>query len=365
MRNPNGYGGISKLSGNRRNPYRVRITDGWEYNEETMRQRQVYKTLGYYPTRKDAMLALANYNADPYDLDVQKITFGDVYNKWMDSNREKFSTTLQGQYNSAYKKLYMLHNLKMRDIKKMQLQAALDANHDMSKIYLERMRGVIRHIYRYCLDYEILDKDVSVSLKLNSTAKDRAIHTSYTADEIQKLWDNVGTAVPLRLTKYNSIDVYPADIILITIYTGMRTGEILKLRRADFHLEDSYVIGGIKTAAGKNRVIPLHDDIMPLVKARLERTDDYFVPYKNNLPPNLDQFRNFMFDPLVKPLGMLHLPHDGRHTFITNADRFIDDKNMIKKIVGHTVTDLTAGTYTHTTPADLLAAVNKINFLKK
>ena len=31
MKNPNGYGGISKLPGNRRKPYRVRLTAGWQY----------------------------------------------------------------------------------------------------------------------------------------------------------------------------------------------------------------------------------------------------------------------------------------------------------------------------------------------
>ena len=31
MKNPNGWGSITKLSGNRRKPWRVQKTDGWEY----------------------------------------------------------------------------------------------------------------------------------------------------------------------------------------------------------------------------------------------------------------------------------------------------------------------------------------------
>lgn len=34
MKNPNGYGGISKLPGNRRKPYRVRLTAGWQYQTD-------------------------------------------------------------------------------------------------------------------------------------------------------------------------------------------------------------------------------------------------------------------------------------------------------------------------------------------
>ena len=30
MKNPNGWGSITKLSGNRRKPWRVRKTDGWK-----------------------------------------------------------------------------------------------------------------------------------------------------------------------------------------------------------------------------------------------------------------------------------------------------------------------------------------------
>lgn len=33
MKNPNGCGGISKLPGNRRKPYRVRLTAGWQQHD--------------------------------------------------------------------------------------------------------------------------------------------------------------------------------------------------------------------------------------------------------------------------------------------------------------------------------------------
>lgn len=65
MRLPNGYGSITKLSGNRRNPYIVRITAGYD-NEG----RQIRKILGYYPNRKRALEALAAYSENPYDIDA-------------------------------------------------------------------------------------------------------------------------------------------------------------------------------------------------------------------------------------------------------------------------------------------------------
>lgn len=40
MRLPNGYGGVVKLSGNRRRPYAARITTGWYHNDKTNKHIQ-------------------------------------------------------------------------------------------------------------------------------------------------------------------------------------------------------------------------------------------------------------------------------------------------------------------------------------
>ena len=131
------------------------------------------------------------------------------------------------------------------------------------------------------------------------------------------------------------------------------------------HIEDRYMLGGSKTKAGKNRLIPLHDDILPLVKARLEQGNKYLIPYKTDVPMKLAQFRNYMHDPLLIKLGISHLPHDGRHTFATFAHRFEINKLAQKKIMGHAVSDITDGVYTHKTVEELLHEVNKIVFYEK
>ena len=46
MRLPNGYGGVVKLSGNRRRPYAARITTGWHVNDLTGKRIQHYQSLG-------------------------------------------------------------------------------------------------------------------------------------------------------------------------------------------------------------------------------------------------------------------------------------------------------------------------------
>ena len=47
---PNSYGSIEKLSGNRRKPFMVRKTVGWDENG-----KQIRKIIGYYESRTMAL----------------------------------------------------------------------------------------------------------------------------------------------------------------------------------------------------------------------------------------------------------------------------------------------------------------------
>ena len=128
MKLPNGYGNVSKLSGNRRNPWRVRKTIGFEYYDRLSKKtvdesgkefvqlsmevlpdgkkrlilKQKFATIGYYPTRTEALSALAKYNDDPYDLHMDTITFAEVYDKWSEEHFEKIVPSARRTWKSAY-----------------------------------------------------------------------------------------------------------------------------------------------------------------------------------------------------------------------------------------------------------------------
>ena len=77
MKNPNGYGTVAKLSGNRRRPYIVRKTKGFDENG-----KQIYTVIGYYATREEGMIALAEYNKNLWDIDQAQITFTELFELW-------------------------------------------------------------------------------------------------------------------------------------------------------------------------------------------------------------------------------------------------------------------------------------------
>lgn len=365
MRNPNGYGGISHLGGNRRNPFRVRITSGWECDEKTGRMKQKYSTLGYYPTRKAAMMALAKYNESPYDIDASKVTLKEVYEKWSLRHFVDMGESSRAQYKALFKKFKTVENMKMTDIRKMHLQSIFDNNPDLSQSYQNKMKSLLKQIYKYCIEHDIVQKDYSQFIAITAKGKKESIHAPFKPEEIRLLWDNLNFGTPLQYSKKDTRDIYPVDTVLILIYTGMRPGELLIVENDNVFLEDRYIIGGFKTEAGKDRVIPIHEDIYPLIKKRKEQGGKYLIKYKSDNPPTLEQYRNYFWDPIIESFKLSHLPHDGRHTFATFADQAEINPMMVKRIMGHSIQDITQGVYTHKEAPELVEAVNKIIFLKK
>ena len=59
MKLPNGYGSVTKLTGNRRKPYMARICKGDVYDGKLQDFKPKRIVLGYYATKKDALKALA------------------------------------------------------------------------------------------------------------------------------------------------------------------------------------------------------------------------------------------------------------------------------------------------------------------
>ena len=98
MKNPNGYGTVVRLSGNRRNPYAVRKTA--RFNEKG---HPVYVNIGYAPTKEAGMIMLAEYNKSPWDIEADKITLAALFELWKEKRMPKLGTSNAASLCSAYK----------------------------------------------------------------------------------------------------------------------------------------------------------------------------------------------------------------------------------------------------------------------
>ena len=157
-----------------------------------------------------------------------------------------------------------------------------------------------------------------------------------------------------------------ADMVMIGIYTGFRPQELAILKIEDVDLEQQTITGGLKTDAGKNRIVPIHPVILELVKqnyqkAKAMNSDHLFNDESGQQGTFLtyDKYRG-RFNKVMKRVNMNHKPHDTRHTFITNAKAVNMNEYILKLIVGHAIDDITEKTYTHRTIEDLHREIQKI-----
>lgn len=174
------------------------------------------------------------------------------------------------------------------------------------------------------------------------------IHSRYTNEEIATLWS--------KLYVINNV-----DLILITIYTGLRPTELLEITTDNVHLDEQYMIGGMKTEAGTDRTIPIADKILPLIKNRFNPNRRFLVNNKYGNHYTYGSYVSANFNTVMNRLGMQHLPHDGRHTFASLMDDAGANEVCIKLIMGHSMkNNVTKGVYTHKTTQQLIDEVNKI-----
>ena len=209
MKNPNGYGGISKLPGNRRKPYRVRLTAGWQYQTDG-KPLQKYHTLGYYTSRRAALIALADYNKRPYDLNLQHITLGELYNQWYDKHTVRLSRSSRCSFTAAWKKCTDIANEPIKKVKKAQMQAVLDNNQHLSPSVQTRLKTIFNGIFRLALENDLINVDYSRYLEKNATAKQTS-RSIFTHSEIKCLWKNLELTLPLAdgsRHHYNALQRY-------------------------------------------------------------------------------------------------------------------------------------------------------------
>jgi len=338
MRLPNGYGSVYKLSGNRRNPYAARVTAGYDGEGRTL-----YKFLGYYPKRELALQALAEYNKNPYNLELSNSTITDLWGIFKERRFDKISKSGTSVYNSAYKHLAPLHNTEIRKIKTYQLQKVIDGMTTkwQSKSHVQTL---LNQLFDIAIELDICEKNYAKYIDIG--AKEASTkHKAFTAKEIEILTKNVFK------------EPY-ADTVLILIYSGMRPSELLGVKTEDVHLAERYIVAGSKTKAGKGRTIPINDKILPFIKKRYNPNNKYLIT-ENGDKIKYNQY-SAKFKELMDSLNMQHLPHDGRHTFASLMNTAGANTTATKKIMGHSTGDLTERVYTHKAMSELLQNVNMI-----
>ena len=144
---------------------------------------------------------------------------------------------------------------------------------------------------------------------------------------------------------------------------------MIEIKNVD--LENWFFVGGIKTDAGKDRLVPIHPKIRDLVKHCYQEAKDigsnYLInctdtrTHRGSMKLTYDKYRH-RFEKIVEKsnLNPDHRAHDGRVQFSTMAKRDKVDEYALKYMMGHKIRDITEKTYTKRKPEWLAAEIMKI-----
>ncbi len=131
------------------------------------------------------------------------------------------------------------------------------------------------------------------------------------------------------------------------------------MRTENIDLEQRTFKGGIKTNAGKNRIVPIHSAIFPLVQSRLNPSSEFFININGKSVPK-STYRAF-WNSLMTYLEIDKTPHECRHTFESMLDSKGANRKCIDLMMGHVSKDVGNRVYNHKTIEELKSA---IEFLK-
>lgn len=355
MRRPNGTGTIVKLSGNRRNPYAVRVPARDKYG------RVIQKSLSYHATAKDAQSALDRYNSDlaalvapaPAMLDY---TVQNVYDAWSAREYRKLEergrTASMSSHRAAWnKRISRYADRKMRDTSLDEWQRILDEDEDegRSQSLINNDAILIRALYSYAMERDIVGKDYSAYLDIPSVDP--------------KNPKGALSDTQLATLERMAADGYPwADTALMLCYTGYRITEFLTLSQFNYRPEHGgYFVAGIKSSAGRDRIVPVHPKVKPYFLRRMERGGATIITTEDGAPIQSWWYRDYAFASIAAALGVPEAtPHWCRHTFSTRLHAAGVDELTRKLLLGHSFkADVTAG-YTHPTKEFLAQAVRKL-----
>lgn len=314
-----GLGSVRKIDGNRKNPWQVL----WKG-----------KSLCYCRTRAEGLTLLLEMEEAQ---NMNNKTLEQVYDDYME--HAKISESKSKAMKMSFMYCQDLKDRTYRSIKTTEMQKTIDR---CGKGYATQshIRQFWKSLDKYAYNDEIIERINSQFLEVESVPTSK--RTAFTESE-------------LELVKTLPEKVPYGDIAVIFFYTGFRISELCEMKKENIDFENMTFKGGVKTRAGKDRIVPIHPYIQDMVKKRYnESKTDRFL----NL--SAGQFRRCWND-YMGILGIKNKTvHEARHTFETMLDNLGANRKCIDMLMGHQSPDVGNKIYNHKTVDQLRETVNLI-----
>ena len=323
----NGQGTVYK---DRNGKWIAEYTIGWDGESGSLTRRKRKKR--GFATKNEAIAYIPNLKQDLPQQDMN-VKFKDLYKKWLDGHTEKVTQSTINCYKSAYKYFSTLYYVEIAKIRTEHMQKCIDECPHGTRTK-ENMKALGTSLWRYAMQLDIVDRNYAEYLYIKK--EEQAEKIAFSKEHLAAMWANVDKVPNIKY-------------VLTLCYTGMRLSEMLGAMTENYYPEDGYFITGIKTDAGKKRVITISPKIRPFF-------DDFGKGKLLFTELSAKKFRTSVYYPALQELGLdalddegehIYTPHCCRHTFATLMKNVPAPPTDKQKLIGHAKFEMTAH-YTHT-----------------
>ena len=369
---PHGYGCIRFLGTGRTKPYAVHLPEknakrppalcyvsDWFIGFAVL---TAWHAGVYYPGLEDEIYRSTRSDVNGNDLEAlcrriirdygrmnhkkHGCTVGEVYELYLDwkygeSAAKQLSSDSKAATEAAFELIKPYHSRLLDDVTIQEWQDRVNKiGKQYSRSTVRNVVGLIKNLYNYAVPRELCRKDFGRYVVMPKT-KPEVHYEPFTDEELQVLWSKREDPV--------------VKMILVMCYSGFRVSAYVQ---PDFetNLEEGYFKGGIKTESGRNRIVPIHSAIRPLVESMMvDGTPVWFAG------KSVSQFRRDM-KAALRRLGIKEKsPHSCRHTFSRLCESYGVREADRKRMLGHSFgNDITNGVYGHRTLEELRVEIEKI-----
>ena len=295
------------------------------------------RTKGGFKNKREALDYIPELKAGASKSPDKCISFQHLYERFIETHEQKVSDSTIACYKAAFGHYKQVWGLRFADLGIDDLQECLDSC-PAGRRTKENMKALGTLLYKYALSRNIVKTNYAQFLYVGNEKK--GTRPAFTTEQVETIRKAVGR-------------VPGADIIYCMIYTGYRPSELLSLTRDSYHKDGDieYLVGGIKTEAGRDRNMTISPKIRQLILERVMRADPYLFPRDNGKQMDERYFREEIFYPALASIGIqripdkdnpaTYVPYSCRHTF-ANLMKSVEGSDTDKAaLMGHSDASMT------------------------
>lgn len=325
------------------------------------------EALGKFRLISDAKAVLNEFNKRP--TKKYNYTLEDVHRDWKAEAYPDIGKSTQDCYNACWQQICVadleLIKTRFRDIVTSDMRAVLDfwmKEHEiqvtdkngmkktkkagpLSLSSMTKIKSLLNQLFNYAIANNITDINYASLVKIPKGAEAGTIRALTDAEFsiLEKNWRNVSGG----------------DAVYALCFLGFRVSEFCQLSPSSYDKAAQTLTGGLKTEAGRDRVVPVHPNILPLVEGWAGAGHKALYAASDGKSYNKDSFTRKIWKPAIEALGLPDelTPHSARHTCATRLAAAGARPEDIQAILGHADYSETANTYINQDVSTLRSAM--------